>query len=112
MTDLMIKERVRTCASRERARPGRWFSPLLSAPVPELLPEQLAGFAVTTLHAHPTRFFDPGTVLRQVREREGQAVLAVDMGGDKLAAATYSVRGGRLTLRDEPRLLRGDGGAG
>lgn len=112
MIDPPIDERVPPTMPRERARSGRRSIAARRDSAPGLAPEQLARFSVSALHAHPTRGFDPDVVVRQLRAHEGQRVVAVDMGGDKLVAATRSVSRGTLTLLDEPRLLRGDGGAG
>lgn len=76
------------------------------------LPEQLQRFTVASMHAHPTGGFDPAAAERAMRARRSGSVLAVDMGGDKLAFGFYETADGAPAQTGEPQVLRSDGGAG
>lgn len=66
-------------------------------PVPDLLPEQLAKFTQESLGATVALSFDSAVVLDALRKQEGRRVVAIDIGGDKLASATFQVKNGLLT---------------
>jgi len=84
---------------------------LASRPVPKLVPEQVERFTVEALRAKPVRSFDPQATLHQLRTGAGKAVVAVDIGGDKLIAWSYDVRGGLLLQSAEVVIRRGDAGS-
>jgi predicted NBD/HSP70 family sugar kinase len=80
--------------------------------VPELLWEQVEQFTLNALRAKPTRTFDPRAALQAMRADGNKTVMAVDVGGDKVVAATYDVRDGLLVQTTEALVGRGDGGFG
>jgi predicted NBD/HSP70 family sugar kinase len=93
-------------------RPGAGASGLLvSRPVPDLVPEQVERFTVNALHAKPVRSLDPQAALDQLRTSGEKTVIAVDIGGDKLIALRYAVRGGILVQLAEVAARQGDGGS-
>jgi predicted NBD/HSP70 family sugar kinase len=81
-------------------------------PVPDLLPEQVRRFTTGSLRAKPVRQFDPITMLSNIRSCEGKKVLAIDIGGDKLAISHFTVREGAVQAVGDTQERRGNGGAG
>jgi predicted NBD/HSP70 family sugar kinase len=80
--------------------------------VPELKPEQVGRFTLAALRARRARNFDPRAALEALGACESKAVVAIDIGGDKMAAVSYVVHDGRLVQTTEALLGRGDGGSG
>jgi predicted NBD/HSP70 family sugar kinase len=76
------------------------------------VPEQLRRFTKETLRARPVRPFDVQEVLRRIHLCEGMTVLAVDIGGDKITAADFSVLHGRVELSNHVLTVQGDNGVG
>lgn len=81
-------------------------------PVPPLLPEQVIRFTAETLHAKPVRDFDPRAALAALRAADKKAVIAVDIGGDKLTATFFTVTDGAVRRTREVLSRQGYGGAG
>jgi len=80
---------------------------------PGLLPEQLREFTLTNMRARRIGRFNAHASLRELKASEGEKVIAVDMGGDKLAASYFMVRDGVLVQAGGDLLAcQGDGGAG
>ncbi len=77
--------------------------------LPDHVPEQIALYQGDHLLTHPAFPFDPSQVARAMAER--QRVVAVDIGGDKIRRATYSVERGVLTKGPED-VLQARGGEG
>ena len=65
-------------------------------PIPALLPEQLQRFTDQTLQTKPVRDFDPRVALAALRAANDKAVIAVDIGGDKLTASLFTVTDGAI----------------
>lgn len=80
--------------------------------VPALLPEQLRRFTAKALQARSVRRFDAREVLAGLQARDGSAVLAVDIGGDKLSASYFSVREGDVHRVSDVLTRQGDDGVG
>ena len=76
------------------------------------VPEQLRRFTKETLRARPVRPFDVQEVLRRIHLCKGMTVLAVDIGGDKITAADFSVLHGRVELSNHVLTVQGDNGVG
>lgn len=76
------------------------------------MPEQVERFTADALRAKPARTFDPQGTLHQLRIGGEKTVLAVDIGGDKLIAWSYSVRDGSLLQLAQVLVRRSDGGSG
>lgn len=81
-------------------------------PVPPLLPEQLSRFTPEKLQAKPVRDFDPRTALAGLRAADKKAVIAVDIGGDKLTATFFSITDGTVRRTRDVLNRQGYGGAG
>ena len=107
VTGADMKEQGRT-ASTEQSR----VSSLFGRPNSSLVPEQLGGFTIGSIRGKRVRGFDPRSSLGGLRASEGERVIAVDIGGDKLSASYFTVRGGRVLWTAELLVRQGDGGAG
>lgn len=81
-------------------------------PVPPLLPEQLSRFTAEKMQARPVRDFDPHAALADLRAADGKAVIAVDIGGDKLTAAFFTIARGTIRRTRDVLSRQGHGGAG
>jgi predicted NBD/HSP70 family sugar kinase len=81
-------------------------------PIPELLPQQVRRFTAGTLRARPVRRFDTEQAAGSLRASDGKPVLAVDIGGDKIAASCFTVRDGAVQRGDDVLTRHGDDGAG
>src|SRR5260370_10545474 len=83
-----------------------------SRAIPALRPEQVRRFTPGSLRAKPVRRFDLEEVLSGLHALEGRTVLALDIGGDKIAASYYLICGG--AIRDAGNVLTryGNGGSG
>lgn len=77
--------------------------------LPAHVSEQIALYQGDHLLAHPAFPFDPTQVARAMRE--SQRVVAVDIGGDKIRRATYTIENGILAQGPE-EVLQARGGAG
>lgn len=77
--------------------------------LPAHVPEQLALYQGDHLLTHPAFPFDPTQVARAMRDN--QQVIAVDIGGDKIRRATYTIENGVLT-QGPGEVLQARGGAG
>jgi len=80
--------------------------------VPDIVPEQIERFTAEAVRAKAVRSFDPHAVVRQLSIGGEKTVIAVDIGGDKLVAWSYSVHDGLLLPLAQVALRRGDGGSG
>lgn len=69
-------------------------------PVPRFLSGQLDKFTQENLRARVARKFDASSTLDALRENEGQRIIAVDIGGDKLSVVTFQIHHG-LLVQDE-----------
>lgn len=87
------------------------YDRLANRQVPGLLPEQVERFTVEALRAKQVRRFDLQATLHQLRSGGEKAVVAVDIGGDKLIAVSYHVRDGLFRQLAEVAVRRGDGGS-
>lgn len=77
--------------------------------LPRHVPEQLALYQGDHLITQEVCLFDAAQALENLQR--SQRVMAIDIGGDKLRSAMYSVGDGKLT-RLEEHVLRSTGGAG
>lgn len=81
-------------------------------PIPALLPEQLQRFTAQTLQTKPVRDFDPRVALAALRSANDKAVIAVDIGGDKLTASLFTVTDGAIRRDREVLNYQSYDGAG
>lgn len=88
------------------------FTSLRDLPIPDLLPEQLKRFTITSLRARLVRQFDARASLGGLRASDGEMVIGVDIGGDKLSASYFVVRGGAVERTRDVLSCQGDGGSG
>ena len=65
-------------------------------PTTSLLPEQVLEFNTEALHAKAVRRFNARKVRTRLRAAEGNAVIVIDIGGDKLAASYFTVQNGNV----------------
>jgi predicted NBD/HSP70 family sugar kinase len=77
-----------------------------------LIREQVERFTREGLRARLVRPFDAQQVLAGFRKRDGEMVLDVDIGGDKITAAKFAVRDGALQLAEHVLMQQGDDGRG
>ena len=77
-----------------------------------LLPEQLQRFTKESLRARPVRRFDVQQSLDTLHLHNGMAVRAVDIGGDKITTADFTLRNGRLESSGHVLAAQGDDGVG
>lgn len=80
--------------------------------VPELLPKQVEAFTLDALRATPTRSFDLQATIHSLSAGSDKTAIAVDIGGDKLAVATYTVHDGLLKQSTKTLVRRGECGSG
>jgi len=80
--------------------------------VPSLIRSQLARFTTESIRAMRTRRFDARATVQAMSATTEADVMAVDIGGDKLIAAAYAVRGGVLSREGAPLVSRGMAGSG
>jgi predicted NBD/HSP70 family sugar kinase len=81
----------------------------LEISLPSYVPEQIALYQSDHLLTQAVCRFDPARAARKLHKSHD--VMAIDIGGDKIRAATYAVRGGALIIGDE-EVLQSTGGAG
>jgi predicted NBD/HSP70 family sugar kinase len=80
---------------------------------PGLLPEQLREFSLKSMRVKRTGHFNARASLGELRASEGEKIIAVDMGGDKLFASYFMVRDGMLErAQDDLLSCQADGGSG
>jgi predicted NBD/HSP70 family sugar kinase len=97
---------------------GRWergmrdFTSLCELPIPGLLPDQLREFTIESLRAKRVRHFNPHALLSGLRASDGEKIIAVDIGGDKLSACYFIIRGGTVARAEEVLTCQADAGAG
>ncbi len=84
---------------------------LLGLDVPELHQAQLDLFTKERLLVKPPITFDPELTKEKMRRRDGDAVFAVDIGGDRLTFAEYAVRHDGLKIL-KVKVWQGDQGKG
>lgn len=91
-----------------------WFDDVLlnHRPTPPLLLEQVRRFTTEALGAKPVRDFDPQAALAALRAADNKAVIAVDIGGDKLTASFFTVLDGTIRRTREVLNHQSHGGAG
>ena len=77
--------------------------------LPRYVPEQIAVYRTDHLLTQAVCAFDPARAATTLLGRH--EVMAIDLGGDKIRRATYTIRDGVLTRVDE-EVLRATGGAG
>lgn len=77
--------------------------------LPAHVPEQIALYQGDHLLTHPAFPFDPHQAARAMQDR--QEVIAVDIGGDKMRRATFTIERGVLAPGPE-EVLQARGGAG
>ncbi len=70
-----------------------------NAPLPDHVPEQIALYQSAHLLAHDVCRFVPAQAAGQLQQ--ARDVMAIDIGGDKIRRAIYSLRDGRLLKQDE-----------
>lgn len=80
--------------------------------VPKLLLKQVEAFTLDALRAKPTRSFDLRAAIHSLSAGSDKTAIAVDIGGDKLAVATYAVRNGLLVQSTKALVRRGERGSG
>lgn len=65
---------------------------LINRPLPEsLLAEQISEFTHENLRAKPVVTFNSQLALATLKQKKGHRALAIDMGGDKIAASVFEV---------------------
>lgn len=69
---------------------------LLLRPTPEIPAEQVSAFTLESLRAKPAMHFSLRELNTGMERREGERVMAIDIGGSKVHAATFVVRNGSL----------------
>lgn len=69
---------------------------LTSLPVPDIRDDQLEYFTPDLLRSKSIGRFDAAVAHQTLRTRDNQAVVAVDIGGDKLESATFRLKEGVL----------------
>lgn len=79
--------------------------------LPLHVPEQIALYQGDHLLTHEVCRFDPKRAAAGLQEPREAAVMAIDIGGDKIRQATYSIHNGTLTRLNE-HILRSKRGAG
>lgn len=77
--------------------------------LPAHVPEQIALYQTDHLLTHDVCRFDPAVAAGTLQPTA--EVLAIDIGGDKIRGATYTIGEGRFTKRTE-RFVQSRGGAG
>src|SRR3989344_5340702 len=85
---------------------------LTDLPVSKLLLEQLDKFSKESVRAKNVRVFNPRTLYQSINISPGKEVVAVDIGGNKIVAATYKVSEGKLWQIDIPKELKSTNGSG
>lgn len=65
-------------------------------PLPELLSEQLSYFTLDSIRAKPVGDFDAAAASETLKRQRNQRVIAIDIGGDKVASASFRVDNGLL----------------
>lgn len=80
--------------------------------VPALLQEQVRRFTAESLRAKPVRPFDARSVIDVLQATEGRSVLAVDIGGDKIAFSLFEVRDKAVRETGNVFVRKGNGGEG
>jgi predicted NBD/HSP70 family sugar kinase len=78
--------------------------------VPELSREQLDLFTRESIRANPVGYFDPVEAQESLNQQNGKEVIAVDLGGDKIAATSFLVVNGKLQPKDNLKSLQSTGG--
>lgn len=71
-------------------------NPLLLCPIPETPAEQVSAFTLESLRAKPVTDFSLQELKAKMETREGERVMAIDIGGSKVTAATFVVQNGSL----------------
>jgi predicted NBD/HSP70 family sugar kinase len=90
----------------------RDFTSLCGLPIPGLLPDQLREFTMESLRAKRVRHFNPHALLSGLRASDGGKIIAVDIGGDKLSACYFAVRGGTVKRAGDVLSCQADAGTG
>lgn len=85
---------------------------LANTEIPKLVDSQVAQFTIESMQAIRTRTFNPHATLKSWSANGKTEVVAIDIGGDKLIAASYIVGQGGLTQEGKPLVKRGTAGAG
>lgn len=80
-----------------------------TAHLPRHVPEQIAAYQTDALIRQPVCRFDVGAAVAAMRD--GRQVVAVDIGGDKIRSARYTVQDRTLVRHDE-RVTQSRGGCG
>ncbi len=88
------------------------FTSLRTLSIPGLLPDQLREFTIESLRARHVRRFHPHASLSGLRASDGGKIIAVDIGGDKLSACYFVVRGGTVKRAGDILSCQADDGAG
>ncbi len=81
----------------------------ISSSLPTFVPEQVAAYQSDALMTQAVCRFDPSAAAAALRD--GRQVIAIDIGGDKIRSARYTVQDG-LFRRDDERVRQSRGGAG
>ncbi len=77
--------------------------------LPRYVPEQVAVYQTDALITQPVCRFDVAEAVAALRD--GRRVVAIDIGGDKIRSARYSIQDGAMVRGDE-RVTQSRGGAG
>lgn len=80
----------------ERAIDHGKKNPLLLCPIPETPSEQVSAFTLESLRAKPVMNFSLQELKVKMETREGERIMAIDIGGSKVSAAMFVVRNGSL----------------
>lgn len=90
------------------------FKSLLSIrPAEPLSTSQLSRIHPDSLHEQPVGTFDPASVLQDMIDLEGETIMTIDMGGDKVTAIPHTLHDGKLIPETSNyRFVQGDKGIG
>lgn len=87
--------------------------PLTDRPVPGLLQSQLNKFSFDSIRAQRISRFSPGSALEELKAKEGQQVIGIDLGGNKAVTILFRAENGRLVVDDSfSEYAEGDDGKG
>lgn len=79
--------------------------------IPSLAAGQLRFFTLENLHANKVGRFNPHAAQGLLQTREGERVIAIDLGGDKVTTSSFTIQEGRLEPIGQPLVDQSAGGA-
>ncbi|MDB5175704.1 MAG: hypothetical protein JWM81_562 [Candidatus Saccharibacteria bacterium] len=75
--------------------------PLTDLPVPELVTQQVELFTPESIHLESLFPFDPSDAYQSLDAKDGHWVIGVDLGGDKITAQLFVLKGKKLVALDD-----------